>query len=246
MNRPILLLAAAMFLAIWPPTARAADSPPAPASGVLDPEGFFTRNPEALGKIVRRSEMLEKDHGFRIYLAVQPAVLSSTVPALATQFRQDWLPAGDGLVLVFESDTRRLGAGGNPTEPPDGNHAPAAVPFPETTGIFARVLRDRGQPPETAADLADFVDALATEYEAYFARRSQPPPRERSLRMLLLVAGALAVLGLFAIATGGWMKHHAATAGARFRFPPSDLPERLGAPAGAAVTARRFSGKARA
>ncbi len=221
--------------------AAAEKAPPAPANGVVDAAGFLNDDPEALARISETILTLRDERNFEIYLDVEQGLIAVTPAELASQYRGDWLPAGNGLVLVFETDGRILGIGREIGDGAGDGDA-ARVPGFEMTAILERVREEMGgKSPESPADLANFVEGLAAGVESYFSRREEPPPRERSLRMAMLIAGVMALVGLCAIALGGWFRHSRGGNAARFRFPASDVRERLGAPCGAAVTARKFA-----
>ncbi len=57
----------------------------------------------------------------------------------------------------------------------------------------------------------------------------------------MLIVGTVSLLGLGAIGVGGWVRHSKMAGARSFRFPAVDRPERLEAPCGGSVTARRFA-----
>jgi hypothetical protein len=124
---------------------------------------------------------------------------------------------------------------------PDLKNARARIPAHETSGILARAIDSVDTKLGTEPYLESLVGNLVREHEDYFKRLATPPPPERSVKISLLVAGVLALLGLAAIAIGGLVRHSSMTAGQRFRFPVVDRPERLGAPCGGGATARKFT-----
>lgn len=216
------------------------DRPP-PVFGIVDESHFFNQSSGAFKRISDRLRKLEQDHGYKIYLLVEPVLISSTPSELASSLRQAWVPDGNGLVLVFESDSRQLGVGLDLTSGQNPVEDTSRIPSHETTAMLARARDsiDKDLAPEPFIET--LVDNLVREYEAYFSRRSTPPPPERSVKIGLLIIGLLALLGLGAIAIGGLMRHSSMTKSRRFRFPVVDRPERLGAPCGGSVTARRFA-----
>lgn len=212
----------------------------APVFGIVDETGFFNQDSGAFKRISDQLRKLEADHGFKIYLTVEPVLISGSAPERATELFQEWLPEGDGLVIVFESDSRRLGVGRDLAGLPDKAENPARVPSHETTAILTRALEsvDKQLAPEPY--LEALIGKLTGGFEDYFKRRATPPPPQRSFRIGLLVAGTIALLGLGAIALGGFVRHSSMARTRTFRFPLVDRPERLGAPCGGSVTARRF------
>ncbi len=219
-------------------------APKPPDSGIQDEGGFFKRNSEAVTRISNQLRKLEADHGFRILLMVEPTLIGTTAPELAAQLQQSWLPDGNGLVAVFESDSRSLGFGRDVGGEPTAEEATGRVPTHETAAILvrAREATDPDLPPEAYVEA--LIGHLVKEFDRYFQLRKAPLPRERSLRMGLLAIGGLALLALGAIAIGTLVKLPSMAGTQSFRFPEVVRPERLGAPCGGGnVTVRRFREK---
>lgn len=215
---------------------------PPPVFGVVDENHFFNKNAGAFKRISEQLRKLETDHGYRIYLVVEPVLITTTPSELAAELRKAWIPNGNGLVLVFESNSHHLGIGWDLTSRPvHPLENPSQVPSHETSAMLARAKDsiDESLPPEPY--LETLVTNLVREHDGYFSRLTEPPPPERSVRMSLLIIGTLALLGLGAIAAGALIRHSSMTAVGRFRFPVVDRPERLGAPCGGSVTTRRFA-----
>ena len=212
-----------------------------PAFGVLDAGGCFSRNPGSLKRISDQVRKLEHDHGYMIYLVVEPVLISTTASERASELRQAWVPDGNGLVLVFETDSRNLGIGRDMIGNQSGAGNPAQVASYETVAMITRAMQ--ATDPKLGPDvyLESLVDKLAGEFDGYFKRRDTPPPAARSMKIGLLVLGTLSLLGLGAIGVGGLVRHSYLAGARSFRFPAVDRPERLGAPCGGQVTARRFA-----
>lgn len=217
--------------------------PKAPDSGIRDDGGFFDRSPGAAKRISDQFRKLEADHGFRILLMVEPILIGLSTPEWAAQLQQAWLPEGDGLVVVFESDGRNLGfgrdLGSELTEETEGR-----VPTHETAAILTRARKatPANLPPD--AHLEALMGNLVKEFDSYFDRREAPPPAGRALRLGLLIAGGLTLLALAATAIAALVRLPSMAGSRSFRFPEVERPERLGAPGGGGnVTVRRFSVK---
>ncbi len=215
-----------------------------PDFGVRDDNGFFNRESGAMKRIADQLRKLEADHGFRIYLLVEPVLIATSAPELAAQLQQIWVPDGNGLVVVYESDNRSLGFGREVDARTGSDESPTLVPTHETAAIL---LRARG---ETDAKLAPeaFVETLmgnlVREFHEYFERRKAPIPAGRSLRLALLTVGGLTLLALAAIGVGALVRLPSMAGSRTFRFPVVDRPERLGAPfGGGSVVTRKFRGK---
>jgi hypothetical protein len=169
---------------------------------------------------------------------VEPVLIAATAPEMAAELRQAWVPDGNGLVMVFESDSRQLGVGRDLTGSAEN---PLRVPSHELTALLNRALEAADPKLAKEAYIENFVEQLTGELDSYFKRRATPPPADRSVKIGLLVAGTLALLGLAAIGLGGLVRHSSMAGVRSFRFPTVDRPERLGAPCGGNVTARRFA-----
>ena len=224
-----------------PEPAAVASGQAPPAFGVLDTGGFFNRHASALKRISDRIRTLEQDRGYMIYLVLEPVLITTNAADRASELRQSWVPGGNGLVVVFESDSRNFGIGRDLVDPPADDTNPTRVPSFETAAILTRALD--ATDPKLAPDvfLETLVEQLVTGFEDYFKRRETPPPAARSMRMGLLVLGTLALLGLGGIGVGGLLRHSSMAEVRTYRFPKMDGPERLGAPCGAQVTARKFT-----
>ena len=212
-----------------------------PASGIVDENRILSRDPERMKRISETIQKLAADHGYKLYVVAEPVLIGTTAQEQANELRRIWLPDGDGIVIVFEADSRKLGIGqdmvGNPG-PSENFHR---VPSYETTAIISRALSEVDDKLGAENYLEAAVAKLAGEFNAYFIRRSEPPPKERSVRMVLMVVGALTLLCLGLIAMGALVRHSSMAKVPVFRFPVVDRPERLGAPCGGSVTARRFA-----
>jgi hypothetical protein len=213
--------------------------PPPPASGVRDENGVFARNSESLGRISDALRRLEESHGFRIHVVVEPVMIGTSPQELAATLEPEWLPDGDGLIVVYEADTMRIGV----SRSADGEWTSATprVPAYETMSILSKVMREVDREGDSIAILESLVLRLAEGYRGYFERLETPVATTRSLRMVLMISGilclsGLAVLGIGLVLCGGDRREKTV-----FRFPAVDVPERLGAPyGGGSVAARRF------
>jgi hypothetical protein len=221
------------------PSNSGAESPP--PFGVLDKDGFLNRNAGSLKRISDHVRQLEQDHGYRIFLVVEPLLMTSSASERASELRQAWLPEGNGLVVVFESNTRTIGIGRDMADDPNPAAHPSRVPSYQIVAILSRTLESVDSKLPAEAYIETIMENLTTGFDDYFVRRDTPPPPERKMKIGLLVVGTLSLLGLGAIGLGGLVRHSSMTPVRRFRFPVVDRPERLGAPCGGNVTARRFA-----
>jgi hypothetical protein len=144
-------------------------------------------------------------------------------------------------VVVFESDSRRIGFGRDVGGDPSDEGGAGLVPTHETAAILARAREATDPELAPEAYIETLMTNLAKEFEAYFKLREAPPPAGRSLRMGLLTIGGLTLLALCAIGVGTLTRLPSVAGSHSFRFSTVDRPERLGAPAGGGnVTTRRF------
>ena len=206
----------------------------------MDQSGFFNRNPSIGEHIAERLQRLHAEHGYRIYLVVEPSLLTTNAPDLASRLRELWLPAGDGIVAVYEGDSRSLGIGRDLGDGADPTASTSPVPTHETATIINQALAATDKKLPSEIYLQTLVGNLADGFERYFERRASPPPRGQSLRIALVVIGTVAALALCGIAVAALTRLKSVKGVRTFHFRPVDRPERLGAPAGASVTSRSF------
>lgn len=216
---------------------------PPPPSGVSDTGGFFNRDIGAVKRISEKLLKMEQDHGFKIYLVVEPVLITTSAPEWAEALRKQWLPDGNGIVLVYESNSRTIGVGWDMTGGPDLADKANGIPSHETAAMLNRAMDSGSDEKSSEVNLESLVSHLVDELDGYFTRRVIPPPADRSMKIGMLVVGTLSVLGLVAIGLGGLARHSSMTGSRSFRFPVVDRPERLGAPCGSSVTARSFGPK---
>lgn len=210
-----------------------------PETGLLDSAGLFSKDGKASERITLLIGKLRIDHGYQIYLVVEPVLISGGVVDLAALLQQEWLPDGNGLVVVFESDTRKLGFGRDPGG--DTNlSAGTLVPTHEMELLLQQAVAATDVELAPAAYAEALIGHLVKGFNSYLTRRAAPPPRERSLRFALLTVGGLALLALIAIGVGSLTRLKSVAGVRGMFFPAVDRPERLGAPCGARVTSRSF------
>jgi hypothetical protein len=212
-----------------------------PAFGVLDESNLFSKDSGAFKRISDQLRKLELAHNYKIYLVVESVLIGSTPSELAADLRRAWIPEGNGLVLVFETDSRRLGIGQDLENHPAITGQGSRIPVNETSGMLIRAAEATDIQLAPEPYLETLVNRLYHEHEDYFKRLATPTPPERSVKTGLLILGILAVLGLGAIAIGALLHHSSIAAGMKFRFPVVDRPERLGAHCGGSATARKFA-----
>lgn len=208
-------------------------TPPAPAARVMDESGFFKGKPKALSNISASLQKLEQEHGYSIFLMVEPVLIGPTPQEMAASLRQAWLPGGNG-----ESDSGNIGVGRDLER--DVSEQPSLIPSFETAAMINRAVAAVDGELKGAAFLERLMSEFTRELNRYFQRIGAPAPVERSLRFGILAVGTLSLLGLVAIGVGAFIRHSSMAAVERFRFPEVDTRERLGASCGSSVTVRRF------
>jgi hypothetical protein len=219
---------------------------PPPASGVLDQAGMLSRNPVLLAKLTSQIQQLKADHGFQIYLVLESVLVSESVQQAATRLQEAWLPEGNGMVLVFELDSRMLGLGQAYGQNLDESPKPAQVPSYESMAILTAATKglDRNMPSEPF--LETVTTRLVEHYNAYFKRKEAPVPEGRTLRLGLILIGGASALALIGLIVALIMKRSTgAMAGGALTLPETGVSERLGAPYGAAVSSHRFGAGAK-
>ena len=219
----------------------AAVMPPAPASGIRDSAGLMSREPKRLEAMVKRLEEIERKHGFRIYVALEPILITHDLASWASLLQQAWLPADGGLVLVYEVDTRSASFGWNALAPEETSRL--GMPSHAYVTIRSKVMNV----PETlstdpASQVEWMVFTLAEGVDEYFRMLEAPAPAGRKLRVTLVALGGLAGIGLLAMLIGLLNRLSSDKQQPPRYFPPSDRPERLGAPCGGGeVVCHRFA-----
>lgn len=217
-----------------------ADAVKPPADRVSDLNGFFRRDHGAIRRITEKIRQLETTHGFRIYVVAEPVLINDTASGLAAQLQQAWLPEGNGLVVVYEGDSRSLGIGRNIASLKEPPIRAGHLPTHETDALVREAMAATN--PQLPKDefLEALVGNLVSGINDLFERREAPPPRARSLRTGLLILGLLALLSLTAIAVGALTRLKSMSPVPPRYFPQVDRPERLGAPCGGHVVGRSF------
>lgn len=220
--------------------ALAAGSPRPPAFGVMDDGGFFSKDSGTLKRITDHIRELESAHGYKIYLVVEPVLIAATAPERAIELQNAWVPDGNGLVVVFESDSRSLGIGRDMNSVPGKKASGVRVPSHETNAILNRAMEGMSlnQSPELSLDT--LVANLTSGFDSYFKSLKEPPPAARNFKIGMVVLGLACLLGLGVILFGSLVRHSGISGVVRFRLPSADSTERLGAPCGASVTTRKF------
>ena len=108
MGRLRVFLVPGLFLVMagW---GEAREYPSAPLGHVLDEAGLFDRQPERLVEISTRLMELEDEHAIPVYIAIYGGLLESGIKEETRGLYAEWIGDDeDGVVVVWDSDTRQL------------------------------------------------------------------------------------------------------------------------------------------
>ncbi|MEP2775786.1 MAG: TPM domain-containing protein [Luteolibacter sp.] len=208
------------------------DLPAPPPSGLSDEGHVLGNNSDLQREIIGKLKQLETEHGYRLYVILERSLIATTPTGLAADLQQKWMPNGEGLVVVFESDTGKMGFGRGLDSSEAIMEGEQSVPAYSLVEIIADALHACA-----GIDVPDlFVQKLVSEMcknlDAYLDRRNAPEEGGRSLRLALATIGALSLLALGGMVIG-WMMGKADKKQSRImKFPEIHVPERLGAPYG--------------
>ena len=229
-----LVCAVAMVLAVSLGAQRIPDAgiPTAPASGFSDDDGLLDTEAGAEQRITAMIRDLRERHGYRLYLVIKPTLISTNPSDLAALLQQEWLPEGGGLVLVYESDTGRMGFGRS-LESGDGIiENEAGVPSYELVALVSKALEGVDGTEGAGVYLETVITGICEGLQGYFERKQAPVNGSRSFKLTLVTVGFLSFLALCGMGLG-WLMGKADKRQAERRiFPPVDVPERLSAPYG--------------
>ncbi|MBC7979832.1 MAG: hypothetical protein H7Y36_04650 [Armatimonadetes bacterium] len=216
--------------------------PVPPPTGLSDPEGVLRKNPTATKRIIGLLQELERDHGYRLIVMLERALISSNAPDLASQLQKEWLPEGGGLVIVFESDTKSLGFGRG-LEPSEGMMGErVGVPAYGLVEIISKALQNAEKEKNPELYIERMVSGVAADLKAYFERKEAPVKGGRSLRLALVTIGTMSLLALCGMGLGWLMGKADSKKSAQRLFPDIEIPERLGAPYGGGSGSAHFFG----
>jgi hypothetical protein len=205
---------------------------PLPPSGFSDKDGVLSKNPSAQRSIVELIRDLETQHGYRLYVILERAIISSSPSDLASRLQQQWLPDGGGLVFVFESDTRKMGFGRELDASEGLIENESGVPAYALMGIVTKALRDAKDVEATEPYVETLVTGIGANIDEYFKRKNTPVQGGRSLRLALVTIGALSLLALCGMGLGWLMGKADKRQSQKRAFPPVEAQERLSAPYG--------------
>lgn len=207
---------------------------------ISDPFQVLRHNPELKAELSQAIRALEDKYQFRIRVLLRPVWMAGTVQELAITLQDVWFPQGDGLVMIIETDNRKLGLGvsmhGNPEE------RTWIMPTHASAAILKRVA-DRVNTELPLDDyLKNTVMDMVNEHDAFLNKRMAPPAAERALIDILIFIGAFSLTALGALLVVLWIRRaRTKEKGSVLAFPVVSVPERLGAPyGGGTIAIRKF------
>ncbi len=224
-----------------PPNWRTDAPPPPPENGIRDQSNYFQRHADQKRRILENIHQLRQQHGFQLYLIIEPVFIATSPSRLAAELQKSWNPDNNGIVIVFEADSRKIGFGRPIDVDPSVEPHQGQIPTHEADALLARATHatDRSLAPELSIEA--LIDNITGELNQYFSQRDAPPPPARSMRLMLLTIAALCLVGLATIAVVVLSRIPSMTKQTIHRFPEVDRPERLGAPCGGGnVTVRSY------
>jgi uncharacterized membrane protein YgcG len=205
---------------------------------IQDPFESLRNHPELKKELSDRIHSLEEKYQFTIRVIIRPIFMSSTPQELAIRLQDAWFPKGNGLVMVIETDTRRLGLELSLRGEPDEEDC--LVPSHASIMILQRVLSRINRDLPIDEYLRSLILDVIGEHEAYLAKRTSVTASAQTLRENLFMIGALCTVALGALVVMTWMRYsRAKEAQSVRRFPRFATPIRLGAPYGGGMIATR-------
>ncbi|MFK7851442.1 MAG: hypothetical protein AB8D78_10735 [Akkermansiaceae bacterium] len=208
------------------------DFPVVPPTGLLDDQNILGNNSDLQRRVIELLQDLERKHEYRVLFVLESSLIGTGAQDLAALLQKEWLPNGGGLVVVFESDTGKVGLGRGLETKKGMMNGDMRVPSFSLIEIVSKALEAAKGIEAQEVFLETFITALCIELNDYFELKKAPSENSRSLRLALVTIGALALLALCGMGLG-WLigKSDKERTGARF-FPNEQVPERLRAPYG--------------
>lgn len=182
--------------------------------------------------MIGQLQKLEAEHGYRLYVILKRSLIGTTPSTFAADLQQEWMPKGGGLVVVFESDTGRLGFGRGLDASEGIMEGTEGIPAFSLVEIISESLQASEGIDVPELFIQKVVSEMCDKLEAYFKKKEAPEKGGRSLRLALATIGALSLLALGGMIVGWMMGKSEKKQGRVLKFPETDTPERLGAPYG--------------
>lgn len=206
------------------------DVPPPPPTGLSDEDGVLANIPGSRQRITGVIRSLESQHGYRLYVIIINALVSTAPGDFACRLQQEWLPNGGGLVIVFESDTKEIAFGRGLAASEGMIEDVSGVPAYVLLENISKAVESAKPKQNTDEYLETLVVEVGKTLQDYFRRKKAPVENARSLRLGLVTIGVLSFLALCGMGIGWLMGKSETQRAERRRFPAVDTPERLSAP----------------
>ncbi len=206
---------------------RQEDLPPPPESMVLDRGDLLSRHPEVFERISAKLHALDRETGFRVYFHVQSGLVTDDASTTADRVHEAWLDGGEGLIVVFVTDSGELAFSRPFLSNPEKLERLSTLGYISAVGQVMERL-DRTLPEvERVEQMVGFLTSTLRELLAADA----PEPRGQRLKVALLLVGGGALLAL-GWALAAWFNKRGPATGEYFWFHDRGQPQRLGAPCG--------------
>ena len=218
---------------------------PAPVNYVLDEANVYRADPAMLAEITESLRTLEQSCGYRIYLAIYYNILESSVQERADLLHASWV--GDdkqGVVIAVQLDPAV-----------DGRRA--GISYYQTTGLGveseAHLISDTdmidiSNKAFTAVGsnhmegILNMIMSFRSQIDAYYAATPSQWSDTGSLKMMGVVLGVIALLGIVGVLLSRAFVKADVDSSKNYYFPEVVVAERLGAPYGGGwVSERDFS-----
>jgi hypothetical protein len=219
--------------------------PPPPPSGLSDENGVLSKTSGAQARVTGMLQELESRYGFRFLVVLERSLISTNASDLASQYQQEWLPDGGGIVIVYESDTRNMGFG-RELEADEGMQSDnIGVPAYSMVEIISSALYVVETDATPEVYIENLIAKICANMTDYFERKKAPTAKGNSLRLALITVGALSLLALCGMGIG-WLIGRSEKKQYESRvFPAVDMPERLGASYGGGCSSTNYFGISR-
>jgi len=223
--------------------------PKPPPSHVLDVAGLFDRHPEELAEISGMLKSLEAKHGVPVYLAVYAGLLRGGVREQSKVLFDTWIgDGGDGLVVVCDTDSRKLDVGmplASFQELENGEVIVSRLPDEEVIPILLE-LKEKLAGREDGVDyLVELTAHLTTRLDGMLSVERSTGPDKAAWIIVGITLLAVGVLGLLGWVASRWMRGSDVKAAEQFFFPDVLVGVRLGAQCGGGRVAVRHFGAGR-
>lgn len=206
--------------------------PPPPLTGLSDDGAMLGKNSSAQQQIIGQLRKLEANHGYRLYVILERSLIGTSPSVLAADLQQKWMPRGGGLVIVFESDTGKIGFGRGFDASEGIMEGAEGIPAYSLVEIISKSLQASEGIEVPELFIQKFVGEIAENLQEYLRKKEAPAKGGRSLRLALATIGALSLLALGGMIVGWMIGKSERKQGRVLKFPEMDTPERLGAPYG--------------